>query len=144
MAAVLIASLALTAYRCEDWRDAERLFTRMATASPSSWKAANGLGHVYEDRGQLAAAAVEYGRAAALNPAALQPVLSLALVESRIGLHEQAARRAEAIRRLDPDGEAALQLAWIHSSAGQHDEAAAALAVAAARQARIAVAGATP
>ncbi len=144
VAVVLIASLALTAYRCEDWRDAERLFTRMAVASPSSWKAANGLGHVYEDRGQLAAAAVEYGRATALNPAALQPVLSLALVESRMGLHEQAARRADTIRRLDPDGAVALQLAWIHSNAGQQNEAAAALAVAVARQARAAVARTTP
>ena len=143
VAVILIASLALTAYRCEDWRDAERLFTRMAASSPSSWKAANGLGHVYENRGQLAAAAVEYGRAAALNPAALQPVLSLALVESRMGLHEQAARRADAIRRLDPDGAAALQVAWIHSNAGQRDEAAAALALAAARQARAAAVGRT-
>jgi len=134
VAGVLIASLALTAYRCEDWRDAERLFTRMAAASPSSWKAANGLGHVYEDRGQLAAAAVEYGRATALNPAVLPPVLSLALVESRMGLHEQAARRADAIQRLDPEGAVALQLAWIHSNAGQHDEAAADLALAAARE----------
>jgi protein O-mannosyl-transferase len=144
VAVVLIAGLAHTAYRCEDWRDAERLFTRMAASSPSSWKAANGLGHVYEGRGQLAAAAVEYGRAVALNPGALQPVLSLALVESRMGLHEQAARRAEAIRRLDPDGAAALQVAWIHSNAGQHDEAAAALAVAAARQAPGAVGRTTP
>lgn len=124
VAGVLIASLALTAYRCEDWRDAERLFTRMAAASPSSWKAANGLGHVYEDRGLLAAAAVEYGRATTLNPAVLPPVLSLALVESRMGLHEQAARRADVIQRLDPDGAVALQLAWIHSNAGQHERAA--------------------
>jgi len=131
---VLVASLALTAYRCEDWRDAERLFTRMEAASPGSWKAANGLGHVYEDRGQLAAAAVEYRRAAGLNPAALPPALSLALVESRMGLHEQAARRADAIQRLDPDGAVALQLAWIRSNAGQHDEAAATLAAAAARE----------
>lgn len=134
VAGVLMASLALTSYRCEDWRDAERLFTRMAAASPSSWKAANGLGHAYEDRGQLAAAAVEYGRATALDPAALPPILSLALVESRMGLHEQAARLADAIRRLDPDGAVALQLAWIHSNAGQHEEAAADLAVAAARE----------
>ena len=117
VALVLLGSLALTVYRCEDWRDAERLFTRMASASPGSWKAANGLGHVYEDRGQLAAAAAEYRRATSLNPAALPPALSLALVESRMGLHEQAAGRIDTVRRLDPGGATAPQLAWIQARA---------------------------
>jgi hypothetical protein len=48
LALLLVTSLVLTLYRNEDWRDAERLFTRMAVSSPRSWKAANGLGHVYE------------------------------------------------------------------------------------------------
>ena len=106
----------------------------MAASSPRSWKAANGLGHVYEDQGQLAAAAVEYRRAITLRPGALAPVISLALVESRMGLHEQATRRAEEARRLDPAGDVALQIAWIHSNAGEHEAAAAALAIAAARE----------
>ncbi len=134
IALLLVGGLCLTVYRNEDWRDAERLFTRMAASSPRSWKAANGLGHVYEDRGQLASAAVEYRRAMALRPGALAPVISLALVESRMGLHEQAKRRAEETRRLDPDGGVAIQVAWIHSNAGEHDAAAAALAAAAARE----------
>ena len=104
VALLLVGGLVLTLYRNEDWRDAERLFTRMAESSPRSWKAANGLGHVYEDRGQLPAAAMEYRRAMALRPGAVAPVISLALVESRMGLHEQAKRRAEDARRLDPAG----------------------------------------
>jgi hypothetical protein len=103
MALVLLAGLAFTQYRTEDWRDAERLFTRMAASSPRSWKAANGLGHVYEERGQLAAAAAEYRRAMTLNPTAAAPVISLALVEGRMGLHVEAARHAEAARRLNPE-----------------------------------------
>ena len=103
VALVLLAGLALTQYRAEDWRDEERLFTRMAASSPRSWKAANGLGHVYEDRGQLAAAAAEYRRAMTLNPTAVAPIISLALVERRMGLHAEAARHAESARRLNPD-----------------------------------------
>jgi protein O-mannosyl-transferase len=134
VALLLVGGLALTLYRNEDWRDAERLFTRMAGSAPRSWKAANGLGHVYEDRGQLPAAAMEYRRAMALRPGAVAPVISLALLESRMGLHEQAKRRAEDARRLDPEGGLTLQIAWIHSNAGEHDAAAAALAMAAARE----------
>jgi hypothetical protein len=103
VALILLAGLALTQYRTEDWRDEERLFTRMAASSPRSWKAANGLGHVYEDRGQLPAAAAEYRRAMTLNPTAAPPVISLALVQGRMGLHVEAARHAEAARRLNPD-----------------------------------------
>jgi tetratricopeptide (TPR) repeat protein len=103
VALFLLAGLALTQYRTEDWRDEEHLFTRMAAASPRSWKAANGLGHVYEDQGYLAAAAAEYRRAMTLNPSAAAPVVSLALVEGRMGLHTEAARHAEAARRLIPD-----------------------------------------
>ena len=134
VALLLVAGLGLTVYRNEDWRDAERLFTRMSASSPRSWKAANGLGHVYEDQGQLAAAAAEYRRAIALRPGALAPVISLALVESRMGLHEQATRRAQEARRLDTHGGVAMQVAWIHSNAGEHEAAAAALATAAARE----------
>jgi Flp pilus assembly protein TadD len=134
LALVLVGGLGLTLYRNEDWRDAERLFTRMSASSPRSWKAANGLGHVYEDQGQLAAAAAEYQRAIALRPGVLAPVISLALVESRMGLHEQATRRAEEARRLDTHGGVAMQVAWIHSNAGEHAAAAAALATAAARE----------
>jgi protein O-mannosyl-transferase len=134
VALLLVGGLALTLYRNEDWRDAERLFTRMAESSPRSWKAANGLGHVYEDRGQLAVAAMEYRRAMALRPGAVAPLISLALVESRMGLHEVAKRRAEDAQRLDPEGGVTLQVAWIHSNAGEHDAAAAALAMAAARE----------
>jgi tetratricopeptide (TPR) repeat protein len=131
---LLVSGLGLTLYRNEDWRDTERLFTRMAVSSPRSWKAANGLGHVYEDQGQLAAAATEYRRALALRPSALAPVISLALLESRMGLHEQARRRAEQARLLDPDGGATIQVAWILSNAGEHAAAAASLAAAAARE----------
>jgi protein O-mannosyl-transferase len=134
VALLFVAGLVLTLYRNEDWRDAERLFTRMAESSPNSWKAANGLGHVYEDRGQLPVAAMEYRRAMALRPGAVAPVISLALVESRMGLHEEAKRHAEDARRLDPAGGVALQVAWIHSNAGEHDAAAAALAMAAAQE----------
>jgi protein O-mannosyl-transferase len=132
VALLLVGGLGLTLYRNEDWRDAERLFTRMSASSPRSWKAANGLGHVYEDQGQLAAAAAEYRRAIALHSGALAPVISLALVESRMGLHEQATRRAQEARRLDTHGGVAMQVAWIHSNAGEHEAAAAALAAAAA------------
>jgi protein O-mannosyl-transferase len=134
LALLLVVSLVLTLHRNEDWRDAERLFTRMAVSSPRSWKAANGLGHVYEDRGQLVAAAMEYRRAMALHPGAIAPVISLALVESRMGLHELATRRAGEAQRLDRDGALTLQVAWIHSNAGEYDAAAAALAAAAARE----------
>lgn len=137
LALLAIAGLGMTAYRSEDWRDADRLFSRMAASSPRSWKAALGLGHVYQGRGDLLAAAAEYRRAMELEPGAVAPVISLAMLESRLGLHARAVSRAEDARRLDPDGEMThLQRAWIYSNAGEHRASAAAFEDAARRNPR--------
>src|SRR4029450_4036088 len=88
-------------------------------------------------RGALLAPAAEYRRAMELEPGAVPPVIRLAMLESRLGLHARAVSRAEDARRLDPDGEMShLQRAWIYSNAGEHRASAAAFEDAARRNPR--------
>jgi tetratricopeptide (TPR) repeat protein len=106
-------------------RDSERLFTRMALSSPRSWKAAVNLGHLYQQRGELLLAAAEFRRALALEPDLPAALMGLAVVESRLGIHEDALRLGWRARALAPGSDLMdLQLAVILSNAGDHAAAA--------------------
>ncbi|MBI2526257.1 MAG: tetratricopeptide repeat protein [Candidatus Rokubacteria bacterium] len=124
-AALFLLALGLTLYRNEDWRDSERLFTRMASSSPHSWKAAVNLGHVYQQRDDLLLAAAEFRRALALRPDLPSALMGLAVVESRLGIHGEAIRLGRRAQAAAPGSDLMdLQLALIHSNAGDHAAAA--------------------
>jgi tetratricopeptide (TPR) repeat protein len=97
----------------------------MALSSPRSWKAAVNLGHLYQQRDELLPAAAEFRRALALQPDLPAALMGLAVVESRLGIHEDAIRLGRRALAAAPGSDLMdLQLALIHSNAGDHAAAA--------------------
>ncbi|MEK7370385.1 MAG: tetratricopeptide repeat protein [candidate division NC10 bacterium] len=124
-AALLLGALGLTLYRNEDWRDPERLFARMETSSPRSWKAAVNLGHLHQQRDELLAAGAAFRKALALQPDLPSALMGLAVVESRLGIHEDAIRLGRRALALAPGSDLMdLQLGFVFSNAGDHAAAA--------------------
>jgi tetratricopeptide (TPR) repeat protein len=137
MGLLLAGALVLTLHRNEDWRDAERLFSRMAEASPRSWLAPVNLGYMHLWRGELARAASEFQRALTLRPDLPPALMGLAVADSQLGKHAEAIRAGERARSLEPASEIwHLQLAAIYGNSGNHAAAASLFAEAARRNPR--------
>lgn len=127
LAVVLLAgAIGLTALRNRDWHDEYRLFSRMAASEPRSYLAPLNLGNLYFGAERLPEAEGEFRRALSLRPNSAPALLGLALVESRLGEHDQAIRYAVRARDLAPDGDLIhAQLGAIYGVAGRFREAAA-------------------
>jgi len=124
--ALLATAIGLTALRNRDWHDEYRLFSRMAASEPRSYLAPVNLGNLYFGAERLPEAEAEFRRALALRPSSAPALLGLALVESRLGEHDQAIRYAVRARDLAPDGDLIhAQLGAIYGVAGRYREAAA-------------------
>lgn len=124
-AVALAGAVGLSLHRNEDWRSAERLFTRMADVSPASWIAPVNLGYVRLERDELDSAGAEFRRALALRPDYAGALVGLAIVESRRGRHAEAIWAGERAQALAPGDEVIdLQLGAVYGNAGDHARAA--------------------
>jgi tetratricopeptide (TPR) repeat protein len=93
----------VTSYRRKGEPQKARPFAERAVrVAPRSVEAHTALGHIRADGGDLDAALREFERAAALDPAALDPVVGAALATERLGSATDACRWWQRVARVAP------------------------------------------
>jgi hypothetical protein len=121
---VLAALMTRTIVRNRDWRDRITLWSATVAVVPRCARAQYNLGQAYFERSRLADAERAWLTAAALQPDDRETTRGLAMVYYRLGNHELAAAKIDAVIAAKPDdGEAQTLAGYIALDSGKPERA---------------------
>ena len=103
LALLVLAYLGLTLWRNEDWRDEDRLYSRMAEASPTAAVPRVNLAFVELPRGEIGSANEHLREAVRLAPGNARAQAGLGLTETLLGHLDAGLRHGLRARELAPD-----------------------------------------
>jgi tetratricopeptide (TPR) repeat protein len=120
----VVALMTRTVVRNRDWRDRITLWSATVAVVPRCARAQYNLGQAYFERSRFADAERAWLAAAALQPDDHETTRGLAMLYYRLGNHELAATKIDAVIAAEPDDAEALTLAgYVALDRGKPDRA---------------------
>lgn len=124
LAVLVLACVALTLRRNQDWRDEERFYLAATASSPGNSTLQNNLGRLYADRGELERAEALFTEAIRLQPEHAPALCNLGVIRAIQGRLPEAQDLVEQSLRVDPGyARGYCNLGKIHAIHGRNDDA---------------------